>query len=169
MDVFRDVAIYKEKIAQDLQGLADDEKLAELIDASKKVEVVLQGQMRSYMADLFECLSWRYASMQVRNTQSRLGFHQLHRRRSEEDLGGSCVAYHFFPVSFKDHNQRSWCNGGILPESVLLRQLRPSEPGLFGTDLEAFLLQEVEKKRQFLMAGKRCRVRKPIVRLCRTG
>ncbi|EIE21786.1 hypothetical protein COCSUDRAFT_56232 [Coccomyxa subellipsoidea C-169] len=64
MDVFRDVAIYKEKIAQELQGLADGEKLAELIDASKKVEVVLLGQMRSYMADLFECLSWRYASMQ---------------------------------------------------------------------------------------------------------
>jgi hypothetical protein len=65
MDVFRDVAIFKEKIAQDISGIPDDQKVLELIDASKQVEVVLLGQLRSYMADLLESLSWRYASLQV--------------------------------------------------------------------------------------------------------
>ena len=66
MDVFRDVAIYKEKVSQDLPCLPDDHKLLELIDASKQAECVLLGQLRSYMADLLEALSWRYATVQVR-------------------------------------------------------------------------------------------------------
>lgn len=65
MDVFRDVAIFKENVAQDISGIPDDQKVLELIDASKQVEVVLLGQLRSYMADLLESLSWRYASLQV--------------------------------------------------------------------------------------------------------
>lgn len=65
MEVFKDVAIFKEKIARDLAGLPADEKLLELIDTSKQVEVVLLGQLRNYMADLLESLSWRYACVQV--------------------------------------------------------------------------------------------------------
>ncbi len=65
MDVFSNVAIFKDKIARDLPGLSDDQKLLELIDASKQVETVLLGQLRNYMADLLESLSWRYATVQV--------------------------------------------------------------------------------------------------------
>ncbi|BDA47017.1 hypothetical protein COCOBI_09-4720 [Coccomyxa sp. Obi] len=64
MDVFSDVAIFKDKIARDLPGLPDEQKLLELIDASKQVETVLLGQLRNYMADLLESLSWRYATAQ---------------------------------------------------------------------------------------------------------
>lgn len=65
MDVFSNVAIFKDKIARDLPGFSDDQKLLELIDASKQVETVLLGQLRNYMADLLESLSWRYATVQV--------------------------------------------------------------------------------------------------------
>ena len=65
MDVFSDVAIFKDKLARGLPGLPDEQKLLELIDASKQVETVLLGQLRNYMADLLESLSWRYASVQV--------------------------------------------------------------------------------------------------------
>ena len=65
---FRDIEIFKEQTAMSLVSLSPEDKVSELTQADKDAETVLLGTLRSHLNELYEALSWQYATMQVRPT-----------------------------------------------------------------------------------------------------
>ena len=63
---FHDLNIFKEQTARNIGSLSPDNKVAELVQADKDAEIVLMGLLKAHMLDLYEALSWQYASMEVR-------------------------------------------------------------------------------------------------------
>jgi hypothetical protein len=63
---FHDLNIFKEQTARNIVSLSPENKVAELVQADKDAEIVLMGLLKAHMLDLYEALSWQYASMEVR-------------------------------------------------------------------------------------------------------
>jgi hypothetical protein len=68
---FHDLNILKEQLSRRLVSLSPESKVAELIQADKDAEIVLMGLLKAHMLDLYEALSWQYASIEVRKIDSR--------------------------------------------------------------------------------------------------
>ena len=62
---FQDLEIFKEQMARNILRLSPEKKVSELIQADKDAEIVLTGLLKSHMLDLYEALSWQYASREV--------------------------------------------------------------------------------------------------------
>ena len=67
---FYDLNIFKEQTARNIVRLSPENKIAELVQADKDAEIVLMGLFKAHMLDLYEALSWQYASMEVRERNS---------------------------------------------------------------------------------------------------
>lgn len=63
---FHDLDVFKEKIARNVASISSQDKLAALLQADKDAEAVLMSLLKGHMLDLYEALSWQYASKEVR-------------------------------------------------------------------------------------------------------
>ena len=63
---FHDLEIFKEQTARNILHLSPDDKVSELVQADRDAEIVLMGLLKGHMLDLYEALSWQYASKEVR-------------------------------------------------------------------------------------------------------
>ena len=62
---FEDLEIFKEQTAKNILRLSSGNKVLELVQADKDAEIVLMGLLKGHMLDLYEALSWQYASKEV--------------------------------------------------------------------------------------------------------
>lgn len=80
---FQDLEIFKEQMARKILRLSPENKVSELVKADKDAEIVLRGLLKGHMLDLYEALSWQYASREVsrRLLQSHKVLHMMRRAK----------------------------------------------------------------------------------------
>ena len=112
---FHDLEIFKEQTARNILRLSPDDKVSELVQADKDAEIVLMGLLKGHMLDLYEALSWQYASKEVRDCP--LQYQNLAVR-----CGGQCPSLSFnHSIEYEAMSCRMACRTWRASEGVSLQ------------------------------------------------